>query len=139
MSTHPFDSSPFAHVKLKNVPQHLQAEASHYNMQAAERWQNYGKIANAVDDAMAEQYRVCKAFAAEGWDGDEDGWCSPSGISDHDWEHDYGLPLPSDPEWECYKAEKRVAHGWKLDDSGWYAPCGKHETEFSGLAPEYIL
>ena len=101
--------------------------------------ENYGKVANAVDAAMAEQDRVCKAFDREGWDGDEEGWCSPSGISHYDWEHDYGLPLPSDPEWESYKAQKRTEHGWKLDDSGWYAPCGKHETEVSGLAPEYIL
>jgi hypothetical protein len=139
MSTHPFDSSPFAGVKLKNVPQHLQAEASHYNMQAAARWENYGKVANAVDAAMADQDRICKAFDKEGWDGDEGGWVSPNGILDYDWVNEYGLPLPGDLDWESYKLQKRTEHGWKLDDSGWYAPCGKHETEVSGLAPEYII
>jgi hypothetical protein len=139
MSTHPFDSSPFAGIKLKNVPQHLQAEASHYNMQAAARWENYGKVAAAVDDAMADQYRICKAFDKEGWEGDEGGWVSPNGILDYDWANEYGLPLPGDLDWESYKLQKRTEHGWKLDDSGWYAPCGKHETEVSGLAPEYII
>jgi hypothetical protein len=113
MSTNPFDSSPFAGVKLKNVPQHLQAEASHYNMQAAARWENYCKVAAAVDDAMVEQDRICKAFDNEGWEGDEDGWVSPNGIPDHEWESDYGLPLPYDLDWESYKLQKRTEHGWK--------------------------
>ena len=139
MSTHPFDSSPFAGVKLKNVPQHLQAEASHYNMQAAARWENYGKVANAVDAAMAEQHRICKAFDNEGWEGDEDGWVSPSGIPDHEWASDYGLPLPYDLDWESYKAQKRIEHGWKLDDSGWYAPDGTPIRHWTGVLPEYCV
>ena len=137
MSTHPFDSSSFAHVKLKDVPQHLQGDAMAYNEKQDAAYRDYGKIASSVDNAMSDMYREAKAFDKAGWEGDENGWYSPNGISDMKWAMDYGLPLPCDPEWELYVTQLRTESGWRLDDSGWYAPTGQHESDWTGKLPEY--
>jgi len=130
MSTHPFDTSPFAHTKLKHVPQYLQAEASHYEDQCEKYWSNYGKIASQVDAAIAEMDRRDDLRSKERWVSDEGGWYSPNGFMDSDWEYELGFPLPEDPEWHDWKAQRRVEANWRMDDTGWYAPDGRHESEF---------
>jgi len=92
-----------------------------------------------VDRAMADEDKLWKMRSAEGWEADEGGWYTPTGISEHDWEHDYGNPFPEEPVWKNYKALKRCTAGWRLDDTGWYSPDGQHESEWTGPLPEYTL
>ena len=139
MSTHPFDTSSFAGVKLKHVPSYAQSEAADYNLRVAAWFDNYAANAAQVDRAMADEDKLWKMRSAEGWEADEGGWYTPTGISEHDWEHDYGNPFPEEPVWENYKALKRCTAGWRIDDSGWYSPEGQHESEWTGPFPEYTL
>ena len=52
----------------------------------------------AIEAAMAEQNRIDRIRYAAGWTFDEGGWASPCGIPESDWEHEYGWPLPEDPD-----------------------------------------
>ena len=60
-------------------------------------WYNY---LPQVEAAMCEQDRIDKARWRAGWDADEGGWYSPCGISEFDWEHEYGYPFPEEPGYE---------------------------------------
>ena len=43
--------------------------------------------------------RQVECRLAAGWDFDpEYGWGSPCGLSEDDWEHDYGYPFPEDAD-----------------------------------------
>lgn len=138
MSTHPFDTSTFAHTKFHNVPSYLQGEAHHHNLKAAERFESYGKIASQVDAAMAEMDRRDDLRSKERWESDEGGWYSPNGFDEIDWELQLGYPLPEHEEWHDWKAQRRIEMNWRMDDSGWYAPDGRHESEFDAdQLPEY--
>ena len=60
MSTHPFDTSNFASVKLKNVPSYAQNEAADYNLRVAAWFDNYAVNAAQVDRAMADEDKLWK-------------------------------------------------------------------------------
>lgn len=43
--------------------------------------------------------RMWECRLAAGWDCDPDyGWGAPCGTPESDWEHEYGWPLPEDPD-----------------------------------------
>jgi hypothetical protein len=138
MSTHPFDTSTFAHTKFHNVPSYLQGEWHHHNLKAAEKFDNYATIAASVDDAMAALAQIDDARARERWQADEGGWYSPNGFSESDWEHELGFPLPEHEDWFDWQAQRRIELNWRMDDTGWYSPNGRHESEFDAdQLPEY--
>lgn len=135
MSTHPFDR-----FKYKNVPAYLDAEVAHYNLEKADEQSRYARIAASVDAAMAEESRVIHIRFAEGWDADEGGWYTPNGISEFDWEHEYGCPFPEDNEWENFVFNRRVEAGWLFNDNGeWFAPEGTPIRDWEGVLPEYCV
>ena len=57
-----------------------------------------------VEAAMREQDRIDSIRSAAGWEGDEGGWYSPNGISEYDWEHEYGYPFPEDADYAGFAA-----------------------------------
>jgi len=53
---------------------------------------------NFILEMMEDAHRAANARHAAGWDGDEGGWYSPTGIHESEWEEE-GFPFPEDAEY----------------------------------------
>lgn len=69
-----------------------------FNLAQLEQRSNWYDHIGKVEAAMTEEDRINTIRWQAGWTCDEGGWYSPEGISESDWVHVEGLPLPEDPD-----------------------------------------
>jgi hypothetical protein len=73
-----------------------------FNVAMAARYANWYDLLPQVEEAMREEDRIFEIRRNADWECDEGGWYSPCGISESDWEHEYGYPFPEDPEYAAW-------------------------------------
>ena len=71
-----------------------------FNVAMSARYGNWYELLPQVEEAMREEDRIYEARHNAGWECDEGGWYSPCGISESDWEHEYGYPFPEEKYYE---------------------------------------
>ena len=73
-----------------------------FNLLQLETRPNWYQHLDKVESAMRESDRVFRLRSEAGWVSDEGGFISPDGITESDWEHEYGFPFPEEKDYESF-------------------------------------
>jgi len=70
-----------------------------FNLLQLEKRPNWYDHLDKVEAMIAHEENVYRIRMTAQWTLDEGGWISPDGISESDWEHEYGYPFPEDQDY----------------------------------------